>query len=126
MRRECRSRVRQRLGDPVKAFAFLQRAVVLDPSSLPAQFALGISAMNLRRYHEAIAAFQAATKLDANDVAAQQWLGNAYEAVGQTAQAEAAYGRALQLLLARQRRKHPPQPWSTPNILWEKNPLASR
>lgn len=87
----------QRQGNYQESVKCLQKAAALEPSSAPTQFALGISQMNLRQYDGAIAAFQKTTQLNPADYGGFIWLGNAYGAKGETAQASAAYARAQQL-----------------------------
>ncbi len=47
--------------------------------------------MNLKRYDDAVTAFQRATKLLPRDPEAWIWLANAYQAKGMTKEADEAY-----------------------------------
>lgn len=78
-------------GDYARAVTFLGRAVQSDPRNADAWNYLGFSYRNLRRFDEAMAAYQKALAIDPNHRGAHEYLGQLYLQMGQM-------GRARELL----------------------------
>ena len=97
--------VRARLGYDEAAVALLRQALEVAPDSAAAHLQLGLALARLGRREEAIAALQAATRLQES---AQAWaaLAQLYAQAGRAADAERARARAAELAP----RRHSPAP----------------
>jgi tetratricopeptide (TPR) repeat protein len=85
------------LEDYVAADQCLTKSVELDPGDARARYYLGRTKYNEKRFDEAVRAFTECLKLDAKNVKAADNLGLAYEALGKTEDALAAYRNAVAL-----------------------------
>ena len=82
-------------GDYATAVARLQAAASMALNSFRAHFYLGLALIADRRYHEALDALNIALDLDPDHLQSLTALGDAYLKLGDLAEAEAGYFRAL-------------------------------
>jgi tetratricopeptide (TPR) repeat protein len=85
------------LEDYPAADQWLTRSVEMDSGDSRARFYLGRTKYNEKRFDEAVRAFTECLKLDAKNVKAADNLGLAYEGLGKTEDALAAYRNAVAL-----------------------------
>lgn len=83
------------LEDYTAADQWLTKSVEMDPRDARAQYYLGRAKYNEKRFDEAVRAFTECLKLDAKNVKAADNLGMAYEGLGKTEDALAAYRSAV-------------------------------
>jgi Flp pilus assembly protein TadD len=80
-------------GDYARAVTLLGRAVQSDPKNADAWNYLGFSYRNLKRFDEAMAAYQKALALDPHHRGAHEYLGELYLQMGQVARAREVLDR---------------------------------
>jgi tetratricopeptide (TPR) repeat protein len=80
---------------PRKAVAIWRQC--LQTGDVMAHYGLGYTLYELGNYHEAYGHLRAYTEITPSNAWAWCWFGKAAEAIGETAEAERAYRRALQL-----------------------------
>jgi protein O-GlcNAc transferase len=85
-------------GKQAEAVASFRKALALDPASGAAHLALGISLLQTGQNEAAAAELEAATRLEPKMRQAYYQLGRAYQALGRTADAEAAFAKMKSLL----------------------------
>jgi tetratricopeptide (TPR) repeat protein len=85
------------LEDYAAADKWLTSSVEANPADPLAQYYLGRTKYNQKHFEEAVRAFTACLKLDAGNVKTATYLGLAYEALGKTEDALAAYRAAISL-----------------------------
>ena len=85
------------LEDYAAADQWLTKSLELDPRDGQARYYLGRTKYNEKRFDEAVRAFTECLKLDAKNVKAADNLGLAYEGLGKTEEAVAAYRNAVVL-----------------------------
>jgi tetratricopeptide (TPR) repeat protein len=85
------------MEDYPAADQWLTKSLELDPGDAQARFYLGRTKYNEKRFDEAVRAFTECMKLDAKNVKAADNLGLAYEGLGKTEEALAAYRNAVAL-----------------------------
>ena len=85
------------LGKPREALHELLRATELNPKDADAFYYLGRLYFSADNAVAALVAFQKSLELDASSVRATTQLGQTYEALGRTADAERAYRKAIDL-----------------------------
>jgi tetratricopeptide (TPR) repeat protein len=85
-------------GDHAKAVGFFEQAVRIAPGSAPARLALGISLLQTGVTAAAVTELEAAAKLEPRMRQAYYQLGRAYQVLGRSAEAEAAFARVQDLL----------------------------
>ena len=85
------------LEDYAAADQWLTKSVELDPRDAQARYYLGRTKYNEKRFDEAVHAFTECLTLDARNVKAADNLGLAYEGLGKTEEALAAYRNAVAL-----------------------------
>ncbi len=90
-------------GDHAKAIAFFHRALRVAPDSAPAHLALGISLLQTGEAAAAVTELEEAARLEPGMQQAYYQLGRAYQILGRSQDAEAAFAR-LQERMQRQRR----------------------
>lgn len=84
-------------GRVEEAVALLRQAAKADPTSAPAQIALGQALARRRRWEEALGAYQAAARLDPRSSEAQRGQGTALTRLGRLEEAVKAYQEATRL-----------------------------
>ena len=85
------------MEDYAAADRWLTKSVERNPGGAAAQYFLGRTKYNEKRFDEAVRAFTECLKLDPKNVKAADNLGRAYEARGETGEALAAYRHAIAL-----------------------------
>jgi len=85
------------MEDYLAADQWLTKAVERNPGDAGAQYFLGRTKYNEKRFEEAVRAFTECLKLDPNNVKAADNLGLSYEGLGKTEDALAAYRSAVAL-----------------------------
>ena len=83
-------------GDPAGAVEMLRRAVAIQPDHAGYQANLAYGYVGLKRLPEALAAFERAARLDANDPELQLGAGNCLAMMGRPADAEAVFRRLVE------------------------------
>lgn len=93
-------------GEHATAADLFRRALRVAPDSAPARLALGISLLQTGQAATAVTELEEAARLDPRMRQAYYQLGRAYQALGRPTEAEAAFGRARELL----EQEHAPRP----------------
>jgi tetratricopeptide (TPR) repeat protein len=92
-----RARVLAMTGRAAPAREILEKVVETDPGNAAAHFELGRVLDNLKKYPEAVAEFEKAGQLRAGDPQTWDYLGLALERIGETARAEAAFRKGIEV-----------------------------
>ena len=85
-------------GEHAKAAGLFRRALRVAPDSAPARLALGISLLQTGETTAAVKELEEAARLEPRMRQAYYQLGRAFQALGRSAESEAAFARARELL----------------------------
>ena len=85
-------------GEHAKAIEFFRRALRIAPDSAPARLALGISLLQTGETAGAVTELEEAAKLEPRMRQAYYQLGRAYQVLGRSREAEAAFARVQELI----------------------------
>ncbi len=85
-------------GEHVRAVDFFRRALRTEPDSAPARLALGISLLQAGQTTAAVTELQEAARLEPRMRQAYYQLGRAYQSLGRSREAEAAFARVQELI----------------------------
>jgi Flp pilus assembly protein TadD len=86
------------LGEHAKAIESFRRALRIAPDSAPAHLALGISLLQIGEAGAAVTELEEAARLEPKMQQAYYQLGRAYQILGRSRDAEAAFAKVQELL----------------------------
>jgi tetratricopeptide (TPR) repeat protein len=102
-------------GEHATAADLFRRALSVAPDSAPARLALGISLLQTGQAAAAVTELEEAARLEPRMRQAYYQLGRAYQVLGRPTEAEAAFGRARELL-EQEHEKDAVQPAASPEL----------